>query len=175
MSQPRQASATHTATHCPFCALQCAMTVIAPADGGHPDVNPREFPTNRGGLCQKGWTSAALLAAPDRLTTPLIRDRATGSRQEATWDEALGHVAGRLSDLREAHGPDAVAVFGSGALTNEKAYLLGKFARVALRTSQIDYNGRFCMSSAAAAGNQAFGLDRGLPFPVTDLDQADLI
>ncbi|MBO0838960.1 MAG: molybdopterin-dependent oxidoreductase, partial [Actinobacteria bacterium] len=73
------------------------------------------------------------------------------------------------------HGNDAVAVFGSGALTNEKAYLLGKFARVALRTSQIDYNGRFCMSSAAAAANRAFGLDRGLPFPVTDLDDADLI
>ena len=62
-----------------------------------------------------------------------------------------------------------MAVFGSGALTNEKAYALGKFARVALGTSQIDYNGRFCMSSAAAAGNRAFGLDRGLPFPVTDL------
>jgi assimilatory nitrate reductase catalytic subunit len=68
-----------------------------------------------------------------------------------------------------------VAVFGSGALTNEKAYLLGKFARVALRTSQIDYNGRFCMSSAAAASNRAFGVDRGLPFPVTDLDDASLV
>ena len=40
------------------------------------------------------------------------------------------------------------------SLTNEKAYLLGKFARVALRTSNIDYNGRFCMSSAAARGDQ---------------------
>jgi assimilatory nitrate reductase catalytic subunit len=151
------------------------MTITAPAGGGPPAVGPRDFPTNRGGLCQKGWTSAALLAAPDRLTTPLIRDRSGEGHREASWDEALGHVAGTLKALREAHGPDAVAVFGSGALTNEKAYLLGKFARVALRTSQIDYNGRFCMSSAAAAGNLAFGLDRGLPFPVTDLDHADLI
>ncbi|MEV4443780.1 molybdopterin-dependent oxidoreductase, partial [Streptomyces sp. NPDC049577] len=55
------------------------------------------------------------------------------------------------------------------------AYLLGKFARLALGTSQIDYNGRFCMSSAAAAGNAAFGVDRGLPFPVTDLGDADVI
>ena len=46
-------------------------------------------------------------------------------------------------------------MFGAGGLTNEKAYLLGKFARVALGTSQIDYNGRFCMSSAAAAGSSA--------------------
>ncbi len=163
-----------TATHCPYCALQCAMTITT-APGAPPAVTPRDFPTNRGGLCQKGWTSAALLTTRDRLTSPLIRDQAAGPHRQATWDEALGLVAGRLRSLREAHGPDAVAVFGSGALTNEKSYLLGKFARVALGTSQIDYNGRFCMSSAAAAGNRAFGLDRGLPFPVTDLDGADLI
>ena len=61
-------------------------------------------------------------------------------------------------------------MFGGGGLTNEKAYQLGKFARLALGTSRIDYNGRFCMSSAAAAGIRAFGLDRGLPFPLADLD-----
>ena len=166
---------TRTATHCPYCALQCAMTIEAPASGRLPVIRSRDFPTNRGGLCQKGWTSAALLAAPDRLTAPLIRDRGSDRQRKATWDEALGLVASRVLALQKAHGPDAVAIFGSGALTNEKAYLLGKFARVALRTSQIDYNGRFCMSSAAAAGNRAFGLDRGLPFPVTDLDDADLI
>ena len=64
---------------------------------------------------------------------------------------------------------------GNGGLTNEKAYALGKFARVALGTSQIDYNGRYCMSSAAAASNAAFGLDRGLPFPVTDLAEAEVV
>jgi assimilatory nitrate reductase catalytic subunit len=163
-----------TDTHCPYCALQCAMTITTGA-GQRPAVTPRDFPTNRGGLCQKGWTSATLLDTPDRLTTPLLRDAVTGGHRRATWDEALGYVAAKLRALRAAHGADAVAVFGSGALTNEKSYLLGKFARVALGTSQIDYNGRFCMSSAAAAGNRAFGLDRGLPFPVTDLDAADLI
>ncbi|KOX29400.1 nitrite reductase [Saccharothrix sp. NRRL B-16348] len=136
-------------------------------------VSPREFPTNRGGLCQKGWTSAELLTSPHRLTTPLVRR--DGELRPATWDEALDLVAAKLKDLREAHGPDSVGVFGGGGLTNEKSYLLGKFARVALGTSQIDYNGRFCMSSAAAAGMKAFGLDRGMPFPVTDLDRADAI
>ena len=92
------------------------------------------------------------------------------------WDEALDRiVAGRRAASRTRHGRDAVAVFGGGGLTNEKAYALGKFARVALRTRTIDYNGRFCMSSAAAAGNRAFGVDRGLPFPVTDLAAADAV
>ena len=66
-------------------------------------------------------------------------------------------------------------MFGSGSLTNEKAYLLGKFARVALGTRHIDYNGRFCMSSAAAAANRAFGIDRGLPFPLADIAAAEVI
>ncbi|MGH9120483.1 MAG: molybdopterin oxidoreductase family protein, partial [Acidimicrobiales bacterium] len=60
-------------------------------------------------------------------------------------------------------------------LTNEKAYLLGKFARVALGTPHIDYNGRYCMSSAAAAANRAFGIDRGLPFPVADLADTETL
>ncbi len=86
------------------------------------------------------------------------------------------HVHHRcVKDTQQQYGNDAVGVFGGGGLTNEKAYLLGKFARLALRTSRIDYNGRFCMSSAAAAGNRAFGVDRGLPFPVTDLDTASVI
>nr|WP_262956354.1 molybdopterin oxidoreductase family protein [Microbacterium azadirachtae] len=161
-------------THCPYCALQCAMTLTPDPAGSAPvRVEGRTFPTNRGGLCKKGWTSAALLASPERLTTPLIRD--AGALRPASWDEALERIASSLRAIREADGPDAVAVFGGGGLTNEKAYLLGKFARVALGTSRIDYNGRFCMSSAAAAGNRAFGLDRGLPFPVSDLDDADTI
>ena len=104
-----------------------------------------------------------------------MRDRTTGELRAAAWDEALDLVAERLRALRDAHGADAVAVFGGGGLTNEKAYQLGKFARVALGTSQIDYNGRFCMSSAAAAANRAFGVDRGLPFPLADLEQADVL
>ncbi|MFI6532784.1 molybdopterin oxidoreductase family protein [Nonomuraea sp. NPDC050547] len=143
-----------TRTHCPYCALQCGM-----------DVSPGGL-ISAESLCQKGWTAGEVLRAPDRLTTPLVDGR------PATWEEALGQVVSRIRRVQAACGPDGVAVFGGGGLTNEKAYLLGKFARVALRTSRIDYNGRFCMSSAAAALRRAFGLDRGLPFPVADIAAA---
>lgn len=167
-------------THCPYCALQCAMTLTptdaaaAPAGAPPVTVTGRDFPTNRGGLCKKGWTSAELLRSPSRLGAPLVRG-ADGALRETSWDEALDLVADRLRGIRSQHGADAVGVFGGGGLTNEKAYLLGKFARLALGTSRIDYNGRYCMSSAAAAGNRAFGVDRGLPFPLVDLDDAETI
>ncbi|MEU1228290.1 molybdopterin oxidoreductase family protein [Streptomyces sp. NPDC005828] len=174
MSTDRAPGGAVTAeTHCAYCALQCRT--LLHRVGPRVEVEPSpDFPVNRGGLCQKGWTAPTLLTVPDRLRTPLVR-RTGGTLAPASWDTALDLVAGRLARLRREHGPDSVAVFGGGGLTNEKAYALGKFARVALGTSQIDYNGRFCMASAAAAGNAAFGLDRGLPFPVTDLGDADVV
>jgi assimilatory nitrate reductase catalytic subunit len=167
MSQPG------TRTHCPYCSLQCGLRVV-----GHrrPEVEEwAEFPVNEGALCRKGHHAAGLVGHRERLTTPLVRDRRTGELQPVGWEEALDLVADQLRRLRDEHGPDSVAVFGGGGLTNEKAYQLGKFARVALGTSQIDYNGRWCMSSAASAGTRAFGTDRGLPFPLADIEGTDVL
>lgn len=163
-----------TPTHCPYCALQCGMGLTT-GPGGVEVVERPEFPVNEGALCGKGRTAPAVLSSRVRLTEPLIRSHATGLLEPATWEEAIGRVAEGLSRARTEHGADACGVFGGGGLTNEKAYALGKFARVALGTSQIDYNGRFCMSSAAAAGQRAFGLDRGLPFPLADIPRTGCV
>jgi len=160
-----------TRTHCPYCALQCGMRIRADEDGSPRIAPDADFPVNAGQMCIKGFTAAAILDHPDRLRTPLIRDGAGGFR-EASWDEALDEVAGRLIEIRGRHGAEALAAFGSGGLTNEKAYALGKFVRLALGSPFVDYNGRYCMSSAAAAQNKAFGIDRGLPFPVADIADA---
>lgn len=149
------------------------MTLVE--DGGAYTVAARDFPTNKGGLCRKGWTSAELLTAPDRLTTPLVRDSKDAPLRPATWEEALDRIVAGIRAIQDGYGRDAVGLFGGGGLTNEKAYMLGKFARVGLGTANIDYNGRFCMASAAAAGLSAFGLDRGLPFPLEDIPGADAI
>ncbi len=170
-------SATPTLTHCPYCSLQCGITLTA---GDRPAVlqPQQDFPTNRGGLCSKGWTAATLLDHPQRLMTPLVR-RIPGDRSSdlvpASWDEALTRVVAGFESAQQAYGRDAVGCFGGGGLTNEKAYAFGKFARVALRTAMIDYNGRFCMSSAATASNRAFGIDRGLPFPLADIAETKAI
>ena len=162
-----------TPTHCPYCALQCGMNLTPLQDGGVAVVERPDFPVNRGALCGKGRTAPAVLASSVRLTSPLVRSG--GTLVPATWDEALDRIAEGLARTRTEHGPDACGVFGGGGLTNEKAYSLGKFARIVLGTSQIDYNGRFCMSSAAAAGMKAFGLDRGLPFPLEDIPKTGCV
>ncbi|MFF3202185.1 molybdopterin oxidoreductase family protein [Streptomyces sp. NPDC002962] len=164
---------TSTPTHCPYCALQCGMALSPLPTGGVEVVERPDFPVNRGALCGKGRTAPAVLSSRVRLTSPLVRSG--DSLVPATWEEALDRIAGEFGRVRSEHGADALGVFGGGGLTNEKAYTLGKFARVVLGTSQIDYNGRFCMSSAAAAGIKAFGLDRGLPFPLEDIPRTGCV
>jgi len=140
--------------------------------GYHATGDPA-FDVNAGGLCMKGFTAAEMLAHPQRLLEPLVRRN--GTLVPATWDEALDAAADGFRRIATTAGPDAVAAFGSGALTNEKVYAFGKFSRLALGTANFDYNGRFCMSSAAAAANRAFGIDRGLPFPLAWLGEADML
>lgn len=164
---------TTTDTHCPYCSLQCGMRLRVPVSGAAAEavevLERPDFPVNRGALCGKGRTAAAVLSPAARLTAPLVRDGERGRLREASWEEALSRVVRGVTAVQDRYGRDAVGVFGGGGLTNEKAYLLGKFARVVLRTANIDYNGRFCMSSAAAAHRRAFGVDRGLPFPMEDI------
>jgi assimilatory nitrate reductase catalytic subunit len=148
------------------------MTLIG-SDAQSIVVAKRDFPTNQGGLCRKGWTAAELLRSRERLLTPLIRRGA--ALEPASWEEAIDWVASSLRRLAHGYGPDSIGVFGGGGLTNEKAYMLGKFARVVLRSKNIDYNGRFCMASAAVANQKVFGVDRGLPFPLEDIPHAETI
>ena len=146
-----------------------AASACSPADRPATLQPQEDFPTNLGGLCSKGWNAATILDHPQRLLQPLVRsvpgDR-TSEFRPAGWDEVLEVITEQFRRAQASYGLDGVGLFGGGGLTNEKSYALGKFARVVLRTAMIDYNGRFCMSSAATAGNRAFGIDRGLPFPL---------
>lgn len=175
---PAETPNPKTDTHCPYCALQCGMSLGPDPNAPEADgmtVLARDFKTNKGGLCRKGWAAAELLYTQERLTTPLMREGKGGPLRPATWDRALDRIADEFQRIQAQYGRDAVGIFGGGGLTNEKAYSLGKFARTVLRTANIDYNGRFCMASAAAAGIRAFGMDRGLPFPLEDIPGADAI
>ena len=166
-----------TKTHCPYCSLQCGMAVTA---GERPaTLVPRRLPDQPRRAVLQG-----LVRRPSCSTTPSGCSARWSARRPATgparWSSPPGTTpsTGSPTAIRrtqQQHGRDAVGCFGGGGLTNEKAYQFGKFARVALRTSAIDYNGRFCMSSAAGAANRAFGLDRGMPFPLSDIAAADVV
>ena len=109
----------------------------------------------------------------ERLKYPLLKVK--GEFVRVSWEEALNHIKENFTNIQVENGQNALAVYGGASITNEEAYLLGKFARVALRTKYIDYNGRFCMSAAASAASQTFGLDRGFTNSLSEIPLARCI
>nr|WP_276322080.1 molybdopterin oxidoreductase family protein [Paenibacillus thalictri] len=171
-----QGAAAETSSHCCFCSMQCAMKLIPGDKGPGLTIKPSpDFPVATGRLCQKGLNALEHVRHTDRLLYPQRRQSREAPWNRVGWEETTGAIAGQIRRIQERYGNDAVAVYGGGSLTNEVCYLLGKFARVALRTKYIDYNGRYCMSSAAAAGNQAFGLDRGMTMPLSAIPETDYL
>src|SRR5215469_3196203 len=160
-------------THCCFCGQQCGIQLKV-KDNKVIGFEPWEdFPFNQGRLCPKGVKRYLQDEHPDRLKAPLLRKECVGF-VPVSWDEALDHAAAEIRRIQQAYGNDAFALIGGASLTNEKAYLMGKFARVAARTANIDYNGRLCMVSAAAASKKILGIDRSAN-PWSDLLKAKAI
>ncbi|MGW3470812.1 formate dehydrogenase subunit alpha [Saccharopolyspora sp. NPDC000995] len=167
----RPVTATTTTT-CGYCGVGCSLDVHV-RDGDIAAITPtRGAPVNRGHACIKGRFAHAFARAEDRLTAPLVRD--DGQLVESTWAEALGLVARRLTDIRDQHGPDAIAMISSARATNEENYLAQKFIRTAIGTNSIDNCSRLCHAPSAAGLTASFGLAGGTN-PLDTLDHTDCI
>ncbi|MCB9867359.1 MAG: molybdopterin oxidoreductase family protein [Phycisphaerales bacterium] len=162
-------------THCCFCGQQCGIQLKV-KDNEVVGFEPwTDFPFNRGMLCPKGVKRYLQGAHPDRLLRAYQRDTTASSGfAPLAYDQAIHRVAEAIGRIQQAHGDDAFAVLTGASLTTEKAYLVGKFARVCLRTANIDYNGRLCMVSAAAGNKKAFGIDRAAN-PWEDILPAEVV
>jgi assimilatory nitrate reductase catalytic subunit len=159
-------------THCCFCGQQCGIQLRVHNNQVVGFEPWEDFPYNHGMLCPKGVKRYLQGAHPDRLLHPLLRT-AEGFR-EISYSQALDVAASRLAEIRDKYGPDAIAIYGGASMITEKAYLLGKFARIAIGTKNIDYNGRLCMVSAGVAYKLAFGVDRS-PNPWSDIPKTDVL
>ena len=162
-------------THCCFCGQQCGIHLKV-KDNQVIGFEPRtDFPFNQGMLCPKGVMRYLQQGHPDRLLTAYERDPASpGGFRPMAYDAAIRRVADAIGRIQKAHGPDAFGVLSGASLTTEKTYLMGKFARVCLKTKHIDYNGRLCMVSAAAGNKKAFGVDRAAN-PWADIPEAKVV
>ncbi len=159
-------------THCCFCGQQCGIQLKV-KDEKVVGFEPWEaFPFNQGKLCPKGVKRYLQGNHPDRLLKALVRTEEGFA--ETGWDAAMARVVEGIQRVQAEHGRDAFAVLSGVSLSNEKSYLVGKFARLGLGTRNLDYNGRLCMVSAGAANKKAFGVDRAAN-PWSDIELADVI
>ena len=162
-------------THCCFCGQQCGIQLKV-KDNVVTGFEPwYDFPFNRGMLCPKGVKRYLQDAHPDRLLTAFKRDASVPEGfSPMGYQEAITRVASEIGRIQKTYGNSAMGVLSGASLTVEKAYLMGKFARVCLKTPYIDYNGRLCMVSAGAGNKKAFGIDRAAN-PWSDIPKAELI
>lgn len=162
-------------THCCFCGQQCGIQLKVKGNEVVGFEPWDDFPFNKGMLCPKGVRRYLQSSHHDRLTAAYARDPSSPEGFRAVpYAEAVGRVAAEVRRIQSSHGNDAFAILGGASMTTEKCYLLGKFARMCLKTRHIDYNGRLCMVSAAAGNKKAFGIDRA-GNPMSDIPLAEVV
>jgi formate dehydrogenase major subunit len=172
---------------CPYCGVGCQITYHIKDDRIR-HVTGRNGPANENRLCVKGRFGFDYVNHPDRLTRPLIRkdgvpkvvddpiDPANplSHFREASWEEALDRAAAGLKSLRDAHGPSALAGFGSAKGSNEEAYLVQKLVRAGFGTNNVDHCTRLCHASSVAALLENIG-SGAVTAPFTAAKDADVI
>jgi NADH-quinone oxidoreductase subunit G len=132
----------HVGTICTHCGDGCKTTLgVRRADTGMEIVrgdNRDKSGTNGDFLCIKGRYAFDFANHEERLTRPLIRQN--GKLTPATWEDALALIGKNFANIRDTEGGQAIGVIGSTRTTNEEDYLLSKFARVVLKTNNVDHH-----------------------------------
>ncbi len=131
-------------TVCPYCGTGCKLYLVV-EDGQVIRAEAADGRTNEGNLCLKGYYGWDFLNDPQILTSrlkkPLIKKN--GKLEEVSWQEAIGFVAGKITEIKKKYGPDAIMGTGSArGAGNEANYVMQKFMRAVIGTNNIDHCAR---------------------------------
>ncbi|MGA9098614.1 MAG: molybdopterin-dependent oxidoreductase, partial [Methanotrichaceae archaeon] len=155
-------------TTCPYCGTGCSFYLVVRNNrvlGIEPWHTP---PINEGKLCQKGRYAHEFIHSKDRLTRPLIKRN--GAFVQSTWDEAYRLIAKKFKSYR----PEEIFCLSSAKVSNEENYLMQKFARLVLKTNNIDHCARLCHSSTVSGLSEVFG-SGAMTNSILDLQESNCI
>jgi formate dehydrogenase major subunit len=171
---------------CPYCGVGCQVRFKVEGNAII-QVDGRDGPANRNRLCVKGRFGLDYVGHRQRLAQPLIRrdgvaktdvgvdpDDFSTHFRVATWEEALDRAAAGIARIRAAHGPAALAGFGSAKGSNEEAYLFQKLVRTGFGTNNVDHCTRLCHASSVAALLEGIG-SAAVTAPFTAAADAEVI
>ena len=158
---------------CGYCSTGCGLHVHL-KNGRAINLSADTFhPVNLGMACPKGWEALTPLAAPDRATTPLLRN-ARGELEPVDWERALIVFCERFKEILAKHGPESVAWLGTGQITVEELAFLGALGKFGMGLVHGDGNTRQCMATSVAAYKESFGFDAP-PFTYADFEESDVL
>jgi anaerobic selenocysteine-containing dehydrogenase len=163
-----------TRATCGFCSTGCSLDIHL-KDGIAVNLTPTaDYPVNLGMACPKGWEALNCLSAPDRATTPLLRNPKTGQLEPTDWDEAMQVFTLKFKAIMDQHGPESVAFLSTGQICTEELALLGTLWKFGMGALHCDSNTRQCMATSHVAYKQAFGFDAP-PFTYADFELSDTL
>ena len=158
---------------CGFCSTGCGLNVHL-KDGKAINLSADTlYPVNLGMACPKGWEALTPLTAPDRATSPMIRN-SQGELEPAGWENALVLFCERFKEIQRKHGPESVAWLGTGQICTEELAFLGALGKFGMGMIHGDGNTRQCMATAATAYKQSFGFDSP-PFTYKDFEESETL
>ena len=144
-------------TTCPHCATGCQFYLVV-RDNKIVDVEAADGPSNHGLLCVKGRNgSFDFVHSPDRITTPLIKNKETGKFEPASWEEAISYTAKRLMEIKEKYGNESLAGFACSRSANEDVYMVQKMVRTCFGNNNTDNCARVCHSATVAGLAKTLG------------------
>ncbi len=132
---------------CRYCGTGCGVEVGVHKGKAVAVRGDEASPVNKGLLCVKGYHLPGMLYGNDRLLYPQLR-QADGSLKRIGWDEAIALIAQKFQETLDEHGPEAVAMYGSGQWTIFDGYAALKWVKGGLKSNNLDPNARLCMASA---------------------------
>ncbi len=159
---------------CGFCSTGCGLKIHM-KDGKAVNLSAEtDYPVNLGMACPKGWEALTPLAAPDRATTPLLRNETTGELEPVDWERAMVLFCERFKDIKAKHGPESCAFLSTGQIVTEELALLGALWKFGMEFVHCDSNTRQCMATSHVAYKQSFGFDAP-PFTYADFEESDVL
>jgi formate dehydrogenase major subunit len=170
-SEMRHERVKRTKTVCTYCAVGCSFEVWT-RDRHILKIEPTHGPANGISTCVKGKFAWGHINSDDRLVHPLLRDGDTF--REVSWDEALDVIEKKFKQVKQDHGPDALAFIASSKTSNEESYLMQKLSRAVIGTNNVDNCARYCQNPATMGLQRTvgYGGDSG---SISDIETAGLV
>ena len=148
-------------TTCAYCGVGCSFKAQVRGNEVVRMVPHDDGKANRGHSCVKGRFAWGYATHPDRVLTPLVRERISDPWREATWDEAIGRIAFDFRRLQKQYGKNSVGAVTSSRCTNEETFLVQKMVRAAFGNNNVDTCARVCHSPTGYGLKTAFGTSAG--------------
>ena len=169
----RQMPNATTSMVCGYCSTGCGLRIHL-KDGEAVNLTPEtDYPVNLGMACPKGWEALAVLDAPDRATTPLLRN-SNGQLVPVDWNSAINEFVSRMKEIQREHGDHSIAFLSTGQISTEEMAFLGALAKFGMGMLHGDGNTRQCMATAVVAYKQSFGFDAP-PYTYADFEESDVL